>query len=191
VLLPTPAIARSLCRSNLRANRKGALFFNSVHPPPLMPRWATALPFVIPTGAKRRGGTCSFTRTHANANKRSTHPTDSMEDQPGSKTPTDHPLASHSFANLDTHSDTPPRNPQTPHIQLKIKHFNSPRTPDPPTGTLTAEFQRAYHFLTNNRVLSRRQCISPRSSRQNEKNNEEGPPEEPWGTCEAHSTGNG
>ncbi len=26
-------------------------FFDSVHPPPLMPRWATALNFVIPTGA--------------------------------------------------------------------------------------------------------------------------------------------
>jgi hypothetical protein len=26
-------------------------FCDSVHPPPLMPRWATALNFVIPTGA--------------------------------------------------------------------------------------------------------------------------------------------
>src|ERR1700677_2149179 len=29
-----------------------SLFFGSVHPPPLMPRWATALNFVIPSVAE-------------------------------------------------------------------------------------------------------------------------------------------
>jgi hypothetical protein len=38
---------------------------DSVHPPPLLPRWATALHFVIPTGAQRRGGTCSFAFRHS------------------------------------------------------------------------------------------------------------------------------
>jgi hypothetical protein len=36
------------------------LGLDSVHPAPLMPRWATALNFVIPTGAQRSGGTCGL-----------------------------------------------------------------------------------------------------------------------------------
>jgi hypothetical protein len=36
-------------------------WLTSVHPPPPLPRWAATPNFVIPTGAKRRGGTRSFT----------------------------------------------------------------------------------------------------------------------------------
>jgi hypothetical protein len=45
-------------------NRVGCCCVGSVHPPSPKPRWATALHFVIPTGAQRSGGTCSFTFTH-------------------------------------------------------------------------------------------------------------------------------
>jgi len=40
---------------------------DSVHPPSPLPRWAATLnfDFVIPTGAKRKGGTCSFTFPHS------------------------------------------------------------------------------------------------------------------------------
>ncbi len=41
------------------------MLFDSVPPPPPLPRWAATLKFVIPTGAKRRGGTCSFTFGHS------------------------------------------------------------------------------------------------------------------------------
>ncbi len=69
-----------------RANETGLVrCAGSVHPPPPMPRWATALQFVIPrgcdfidfslevtefkrifipTGAKRSGGTCCFFSVH-------------------------------------------------------------------------------------------------------------------------------
>ena len=36
----------------------GTLLFDSIAPPPPLPRWAATLQFVIPTGAQRSGGIC-------------------------------------------------------------------------------------------------------------------------------------